>query len=124
MNDSSEDMVWRALADPVRRRILDDLSKSALTTGELITRCDRLCRTAVMKHLDVLVKADLVLVRRKGRVRWNFINPAPIERVLGRWVHQHVQHIAASLNRLKDVVEAKPFAIDSSKGKQKCRKTK
>jgi DNA-binding transcriptional ArsR family regulator len=105
--DMSEhtDLVWRALADPTRRAILDDLARGPRTTGDLATRFLPLCRTNVMKHLDVLVEARLVLVRREGRTRWNHLNPVPIQRVCERWVSRHVRHMASSLSRLKDHVE-------------------
>ena len=62
--------VWRALADASRREILDRLAERPLTTGEIVSRFeDSLCRTAVMKHLDVLVQANLVVIRRRGRQR-------------------------------------------------------
>jgi len=97
--------VWRALGDTVRRAILDALAGGPKTTGELIERFDHLCRTAVMKHLDVLVAAKLVVVRREGRVRWNYLNPVPIERVCARWVDGHMRRMSSALNRLMDVVE-------------------
>jgi DNA-binding transcriptional ArsR family regulator len=100
------DAVWRALADPVRRAILDALVTGPETTGDLVSRFKALSRTAVMKHLDVLVAADLVMIRRVGRVRWNSLNPVPVERVCQRWVNAHVRPLASSMNRLKRLVEA------------------
>jgi DNA-binding transcriptional ArsR family regulator len=122
MSTESDELVWRALADPVRRQILDKLAKSPSTTGEIVECIDGLCRTAVMKHLDVLVAANLVLVRRAGRVRWNYLNPVPIEQVCQRWVNKHVNRLSSAMNRLKDVVESE--VSTKTKGKQKCQKTK
>ena len=102
------DSVWRALADPTRRRLLDVLAESARTTGELVERFPGLCRTGVMKHLDVLAAAGLLTVRREGRVRWNQMNPMPIQRIYERWVSRHVQVVASALSRLKDHAEAGP----------------
>ena len=99
------DNIWRALADPHRRDILDALAERPLTTGEIVARFDGLCRTAVMKHLDVLVEAGLVVVRREGRQRWNYLNPVPIQRVCDRWISRHVRHMSAALSRLKGIVE-------------------
>jgi len=99
------DAVWRALADRTRRAILDALSERPLSTGEIAARFDALSRTGVMKHLDVLVAAGLIVVRRQGRQRWNHLNPVPIQRVCDRWVSRHVRHMAAALSRLKDHVE-------------------
>ncbi len=105
MLSKTDDLVWRALADPVRRSILDELADGPLMTGELVNRFDDLCRTAVMKHLDVLVAADLVIVKREGRCRWNHLNPVPIERVCQRWMQRHVRKLSSAMNRLKDIVE-------------------
>jgi DNA-binding transcriptional ArsR family regulator len=99
------DNIWRALADPNRRGILDALAERPLTTGEIAARFDHLCRTAVMKHLDVLVDAGLVVVRREGRQRWNYLNPVPIQRICDRWISRHVKNMAAAMVRLKEVVE-------------------
>lgn len=101
------DEVWRALADPTRRALLDALAERAHTTGELVARFPALCRTAVMKHLDVLTAAQLVVVRREGRFRWNHLNPMPIQRIHDRWVARHVRAAAGALSRLKDHVESK-----------------
>ena len=106
--DELGDKVWKGLADATRRDILDHLAERPLTTGELVARFEgSLCRTAVMKHLDVLVDANLIVVRRQGRQRWNYINPVPIQRVCDRWVGQHVRQMTSALSRLKDHAEAK-----------------
>ncbi len=102
--DDSE-LVWRALADRTRRSILDTLAERPHTTGELVARYDTLCRTAVMKHLDVLERAHLVLTTREGRMRWNHLNPIPIQQVCDRWVGRHIRHLAAAAVRLKTVAE-------------------
>ncbi len=117
MNSTEDTLVWRALADPIRRAMLDALAEGSLKTGDLVERFPELCRTGVMKHLEVLVAADLVTVRREGRVRWNTLNPVPIERVCQRWVNGHVRPLASAMNRLKDLVEADP--IKSVKPKRK-----
>ena len=104
------DLVWKALADPTRRTILDRLAVRPRTTGEI---CDHfasrarggLGRTAVLKHLGVLQSAGLVLVRPEGRRRWNHLNPAPIQQVCDRWISRHVRDLASSLGRLKVRVE-------------------
>jgi DNA-binding transcriptional ArsR family regulator len=103
--ETAPDLVWRALADPTRRAILDLLAKGPHTTGDLVNAFDSLCRTAVMKHLDVLGAADLVLVRREGRTRWNYLNPVPIQQVCARWVNLHLQRLTSSMTRLKAIAE-------------------
>ena len=102
----NSERVWKALADTSRREILDRLADRPWTTSEIVTRFeDSLCRTAVMKHLEILVNANLVVIRRQGRQRWNYLNPVPIQRVCDRWVSKHVRHMASALSRLKDFVE-------------------
>jgi len=103
---AEDDAVWKALADPTRRALLDALSDAPATTGELVDAFDTLSRTGVMKHLDILEHAGLLVVTRDGRVRWNHLNPVPIQRVHDRWVSRHVRGTASALSRLKDHVEA------------------
>jgi DNA-binding transcriptional ArsR family regulator len=99
------DRVWRALGDDTRRRILDLLAGGPRTTGDIVAAFPDLARTGVMKHLEVLVACELALVRWQGRVRWNYLNAAPIQRVCDRWLGKYVQRAAVRLNRLKDVIE-------------------
>ena len=106
MSGDTSELVWKALADRTRRTILDILAERPHTTGELVARVDGLCRTAVMKHLDVLERAHLVLARREGRTRWNHINPLPIQEVCDRWVGRHVRPLASAAVRLKAVAES------------------
>ena len=105
--DDGAELVWKALADGTRRRMLDALASGPMTTGQLVSAFDELCRTNVMKHLDVLQAATLITVRREGRVRWNYLNPVPIQRVCDRWVSKHVQRISKSVSKLKDHLESK-----------------
>ena len=111
---TQNDLIWKALGDSTRREILDQLAERPLTSGEIIARFDGLCRTNVMKHLEILVAANLVIVRREGRHRWNYLNPVPIQRVCDRWVSRHVKKLASSMSRLKD--QAEEFG---ARGKQK-----
>lgn len=101
------DEVFRALADPTRRRILDLLRKAPLTTGEICEKFPEVTRFAVMKHLSVLEKASLVTVRREGRVRWNHINAVPFLKIYERWIGRFAGPMAASLLRLQETVEKK-----------------
>ncbi len=75
-----------------------------MTTGELVERLPDLSRTAVMRHLDVLDEAGLLIVRRRGRVRWNSLNPVPIERVCQRWLNRNARRWASALNRLDRLI--------------------
>ena len=113
------DRIWKALAHGTRREILDVLAERPQTTGELVARFDDLCRTNVMKHIDVLVDADLIIVRREGRQRWNHLNPVPIQAVCDRWVSQHVQHLAVSMSRLKEHIEERNDQPAKKKNKRK-----
>jgi len=78
--------VWRALANPVRRQLLDLLSTGPRTTGALAQRVPELSRFAVMQHLGVLTEAGLVVARQRGRFRFNHLNPVPLRRWYERWV--------------------------------------
>ena len=100
MSDDNE-AVWRALANPVRRHILELLRDGAHTTGDLAAAFPELSRYAVMQHLGVLEEAGLLLVRREGRQRFNFLNPVPIERIYRRWMHPFAGRVAAEMLALE-----------------------
>jgi DNA-binding transcriptional ArsR family regulator len=70
--------LWRALADPTRRRILDLLRERPLITGEIAARFP-VSRIAVMRHLEVLSEAGLVTNRKRGRERWHYLNAVPLQ---------------------------------------------
>jgi DNA-binding transcriptional ArsR family regulator len=97
--------VWRALASPLRRTMLDLLRDGPLTTGELAERFPRYSRFAVMQHLRVLEEGGLVLHRREGRQRFNYLNPVPIQQIYQRWVSRYQEPWAESLVALKDTLE-------------------
>ena len=101
------DPVWKALSDPTRREILDLIHDRAMTTGELCDHFKKLDRCTVMKHLAILVDARLVLIRREGRLRWNYLNPVPIRQIYERWITPYVGATASSMIRLKQHVEGK-----------------
>lgn len=104
--DGARDLtpVFKALADPTRREILDLLREGAMTTGDLAARFEQ-TRFGIMKHLNVLVEADLVLVRREGRQRWNHLNPMPIHEIARRWILPFEVASADRLLRLKQHAE-------------------
>lgn len=101
---NAETTLFRALADPSRRRILDLLRQRPRTTAEL-TASFAFSRYAVMKHLKVLERAGLVSVRREGRRRWNHLNAVPLQAVVARWVRPFEAAGADRLLRLQAVVE-------------------
>lgn len=100
------DDVWRALANPHRRRILDALRDRPCTTGELadIVGANRFL---VMQHLNLLREAGLVTVEKDGRRRVNHLNSVPIQHIYERWVGKYQGDWAAALVGLKRAVETK-----------------
>jgi DNA-binding transcriptional ArsR family regulator/uncharacterized protein YndB with AHSA1/START domain len=104
MHDETE-LVWKALADPSRRRILDLLRQRPQTTGELCASFSELSRFAIMKHLTVLELAGLVLIERKGRERYNYLNFVPLQAIYERWFHAYEADGARSLIQIKHQAE-------------------
>ncbi len=102
---SSADRIFRALADGRRRRILDLLKSGPLTTGELCAHFPRLDRCTVMQHMGVLERADLVIVKREGRLRWNYLNPLPIKEIYDRWISPYATGAVELLARMKREIE-------------------
>src|SRR5262249_7949108 len=98
------DPVWKALADPHRRRILDLLRDRPKTTGHLV-RPFEISRFAVMKHLRVLEQSGLVVVERRGRERFNHLNPVPLQAIYERWMTPYAAMWAMDLMDLKRTVE-------------------
>src|SRR5579859_1959624 len=96
--------LWRALADPTRRRILDLLRQRPLITGEIAAQFP-VSRIAVMRHLDVLSEAGLVTSRKRGRERWHYLNAVPLQKLHRRWAEPAAAGFASALLRLADTVE-------------------
>src|SRR5580704_17681367 len=84
--DAPDPDLWRALASPWRRRLLDLLRDAPATTGALASQLPELSRFAVMQHLGVLTDAGVVIVERRGRDRMNYLNPVPLREWYERWV--------------------------------------
>lgn len=105
MKKSSGNSVWDALANENRRQILDLLKEKPRTTGEIALQLKGLDRCTVMLHLNVLTEAGLVIVKREGKFRWNYLNVEPIQRIYERWLCTYAQPAAALLTRLKDDLE-------------------
>ena len=104
-NPEQVDRVFKALGHHVRRRILDDLRDQPLTTGTLVAHFPDIDRCTVMQHLKVLEDADLLIVERRGRERWNYLNPIPIEEIHERWIGPHAASATARLAKLKRELE-------------------
>jgi uncharacterized protein YndB with AHSA1/START domain len=99
------DDVFRALADPTRRDLLDELFvEDGQTLGALEARFE-MSRFGVMKHLKVLEEAGLVVTRRRGREKLHFLNPVPIRLVHDRWVSKYAEPWVAGLSDLKHELE-------------------
>ncbi len=99
--DSDIDAVFKALAHPRRRLILDQLKDRPQTTGSLCETFSDMDRCTVMQHLKVLEEADLVIVRREGRERWNYLNALPIKAIQDRWIGDYAAHAVGLLGRLQ-----------------------
>jgi DNA-binding transcriptional ArsR family regulator len=98
--DEQDDRVFKALASPVRRRMLDALREAPQTTGELCARFDALDRTTVLQHLRVLERAELVTGRKVGRERHLTLAPLPIKRIHDRWIGPYARAAVDLLDRL------------------------
>lgn len=105
-NSNSDDLIFKALADSRRRQILDLLKSAPRTTGEL---CDHfkgaLDRCTVMQHIKVLERAGLIVSRREGRSRWNYLNVAPFKEIHDRWISPYASDAVELLARLKHDLE-------------------
>src|SRR6201995_5659247 len=99
------DDVFRALADPTRRSLLDELFREdGQTLGALAERF-AMTRFGVMKHLKQLEEAGLVVSRRQGREKLHFLNPVPIRLIHDRWVSKYAEPWVATLSGLKKRLE-------------------
>jgi uncharacterized protein YndB with AHSA1/START domain len=103
------DEVFRALADPTRRNLLDELFKDDGQTLSALEQRLPMTRFGVMKHLKVLEEAGLVTTRKRGREKLHFLNPVPIRLVHDRWVSKYAEPWAATLSGLKHELEGRPM---------------
>jgi DNA-binding transcriptional ArsR family regulator len=101
-----DDLVFKAMAGGDRRTILDLLHESPMTTGEICRHLDWLDRCTVMQHLSVLEKAGLVISRKKGRCRWNYLDIGPIQRIYERWISDYARPAAKTLSRIRADLES------------------
>ena len=103
----NDDIIWKALSDPTRRRILDLLRDGPRTTTEIVDAFPGMTRHAVMKHIDVLRKATLINMAKDGRKRENSLNPVPLRQIYERWMGPFAEIWTSTLLRVKDDVEKK-----------------
>jgi DNA-binding transcriptional ArsR family regulator len=102
---TDDDLVFKALADPTRRYLLDRLFERdgrTLTELELDLEMNRF---GVMKHLRVLEDAGLVVTRRAGRAKHHFLNPVPIRLIHDRWIDKDTERQVSALSELKTALE-------------------
>ena len=99
--------MFKALADPTRRFLLDLLfEREGLTLTELESQVD-MTRIGVMKHLRLLEEAGLVVTRRSGREKLHFLNPVPIRLIHDRWIDKYTERHASALANLKTNLEGR-----------------
>jgi len=103
-----DDAVFRALADPTRRALLDRLfERDGLTLHDLESD-QEMTRFGVMKHLRVLEDAGLVVTRKRGREKLHFLNPVPIRLIHDRWIDKYTEGPVSALVDLKNELEQDP----------------
>jgi uncharacterized protein YndB with AHSA1/START domain/DNA-binding transcriptional ArsR family regulator len=100
------DAVFKALADPTRRALLDRLFRHDGQTLGALGRRSTMTRFGIMKHLRVLEDAGLVVTKRRGREKLHFLNPVPIRLIHDRWIDKYTEPWAATLSGLKQSLEA------------------
>ena len=104
-----DDAVFKALADPTRRFLLDLLfQRDGRSLTELESELE-MTRFGVMKHLRVLEQAGIVVTRKAGREKLHFLNPVPIRMIHNRWIDKYTERRVSALLELKDELEAKAW---------------
>ena len=104
--EKQDDLVFKALAGSDRRRILDLLREAPMTTGEICNHLGWLNRCTVMQHLGVLETARLIIAKKEGRIRWNYLDVSPIQRIHERWIEAYAVPSARLLSKLQQDIEA------------------
>ena len=113
----ADEAVFRALADPTRRRLLDRLfARDGRTLTALESELP-MTRFGVMKHLRVLAEAGLITTRKVGRERFHYLNPVPIQRISDRWINKYAAVRASALADLKTALEGCTGMASDSKPK-------
>jgi len=103
--DRQDELVIKAMANVDRRQILDLLLEEPRTTGALCSELSWLNRCTVMQHLGVLERARLIISRKEGRQRWNYLDIGPIQRFHERWIKPYAAPSASLLSKLKQDLE-------------------
>ena len=115
------DPVWKALADPTRRAVLDLLRDRPLTTTAIVEAFPHLTRFGVMKHLDALREAGLVHTREEGRQRVNSLNVFPIRQIYERWVSPFQEMWSSQLLGIKELAEQESPKTEKTSNRNKKR---
>jgi DNA-binding transcriptional ArsR family regulator len=106
--------VFRALADPSRRLLLDQLyARDGQTLVELSAALPEMTRFGVAKHLRLLAEADLVVTRRAGRTKLHYLNPVPIRLIHDRWISKYAEPWVGAMTALKTALEDGDEAHDA-----------
>jgi DNA-binding transcriptional ArsR family regulator len=103
--ETEEDRLFKALAAPIRRHMLDALREGPKSTGVLCANFANIDRCTVMQHLKVLEGAGLMVAVRQGRERLNHLNALPLHDLYARWVAPYAQSAVARLGILRDALE-------------------
>ena len=108
MGVNDDDRIFKALADPTRRLLLDRLfERDGRTLTELESQLE-MTRFGVMKHLRLLEDASLIVTRRQGREKLHFLNPVPIRLIHDRWIDKYTERQITALADLKHRLENEP----------------
>ena len=111
----NHDRVFKALADPRRRKILDLLKDTPKTTGYICDHFTTLDRCTVMQHLRVLETAGLLIIKKNGRFRWNYLNVVPIREIYDRWINQYASPSVELLTKLKHDLDEKNRPVQNER---------
>lgn len=109
-----DELMWKALADPIRRQILDRLAAGPVSTGGLADAFSHVSRFAVMKHLGVLEQAQLVTHTREGKRRINHLNAVPLRLAYERWVSRLDDSWAATLTSIGRIANVENLALEGN----------
>src|SRR3954464_14968355 len=119
------DEVFKALADPSRRVLLDHLrDRDGRTLGELCELLPEMTRFGVMRRLGVLEEAGLVVTRRAGREKHHFLNPVPIQLIHERWISKYSEPWVRGLVEMKRELECRSTSTKSSSARRRTRSGK
>jgi DNA-binding transcriptional ArsR family regulator len=100
-----DDAVFKALADPSRRALLDQLHQENGQTLNQLCRHLRMTRQGITKHLALLIKANLIVPLWRGREKLHYLNPAPLKQISERWIDKHKSAVLRALNDLTKGLE-------------------